>query len=109
MKSVSVLAAQTTVSNDRVSFSVTGLCPDEETRGLIEDTLRGMLAGWRLAVQDKQPELVSVIRRFQVSHNSEGVTLTGNVPGDVIEHFKAKLKEHEKERKVAERNEKTTK
>lgn len=109
MKSVSVLTAQTTVSNDRVSFSITGLCPEEETRGLIEDTLRGLLAGWRLAVQDKEPELVSVIRRFQVSHNSEGVTLTGIVPGEVIEHFKEKMKQHEKERKVAEKREATTK
>ncbi len=109
MRSVTVLAAQTEVGADRVSFSVTGLTPDEETRGLIEDTVRGLLAAWRLAAQDKEPELVSVIRKFEVKRNFEGVTISGSVPGEVIDHLKARAKAHEKERKVAERNEKTTK
>jgi hypothetical protein len=108
MRSVTVLAAQTEVGSDRVSFSVTGLSPDEETRGLIEDTVRGLFAAWRLAAQDKEPELVSVIRKFEVKRNFEGVTISGVVPGDVIDHLKARAKEHEKERKVAERNEKST-
>ena len=58
MKSVSIVALEATVKSDGVEFAATGLSSDAESRDLLEDALRGVLAMWRLAVQEKSPELV---------------------------------------------------
>ena len=59
MKSVSLLALQATAKGDALKLSATGLASDEETAGLMEDALRGVLAAWRLAAQEKSPETVA--------------------------------------------------
>jgi len=84
MKSVSLVALQAKVHGDEVDFSATGLTTDAESRGLLEDSLRGLLAMWRLAVQQKNPELVSVIRRFRVENDGEGVSISGTLPGSFL-------------------------
>jgi hypothetical protein len=84
MKSVSLLALQAKVHGDAVDVSATGLTTDAESRGLIEDSLRGVLAMWRLAVQEKSPELVSVIRKFRVESDGEGVSISGTLPGTFL-------------------------
>lgn len=84
MKSVSLVALQAKVHGDAVDVSATGLTNAAESRGLIEDSLRGVLAMWRLAVQEKSPELVSVIRRFHVESDSEGVSISGTLPGSFL-------------------------
>ena len=85
MKSVSLVALQATVKSDGLEIEATGLTTDTENRDLLEDTLRGVLAMWRLAVQDKAPELVSVIRRFRIDSDSDGVSIRGTLPSSFLE------------------------
>jgi hypothetical protein len=84
MKSMSLLALQAKVHGDAVDVSATGVTSDAESRDLLEDSLRGLLAMWRLAVQEKSPELVSVIRQFRVDNGSDGVSISGTLPGSVL-------------------------
>ncbi len=84
MKSVSLFAFQATAGRNSLDLSATGLTEDEETRGLLEDALRGVLAMWRLSVAEKSPELVSVLRRFKVKSDDEGVTISGTLPGSAL-------------------------
>jgi hypothetical protein len=84
MKSVSLFAFAAKAENDGLEVMATGLSEDAETRELLEDALRGVLAMWRMAAQEKSPELVTVLRRFEVDRDREGVTVTGTLPGHVI-------------------------
>ncbi|MBC8646737.1 MAG: hypothetical protein H7X85_06210, partial [Thermoanaerobaculia bacterium] len=84
MKSVSLFAFAAKAQQDGLQLTATGLSDDAETRELLEDALRGVLAMWRMAAQEKSPELVSVLRRFEVDRDREGVTVTGMLPGSVI-------------------------
>jgi hypothetical protein len=84
LKSVSLVELEVTVEGDALAVKATGLSADEETRGLLEDALRGLTAAWRMAAQEKSPELVSAIRKLQISHDDEGVTISGKLPGDLI-------------------------
>jgi hypothetical protein len=81
MKSVSLVALQATVHGDSVDVSAFGLTSDAENRSLLQDSLRGVLAMWRLAIQDKSPDLVSVLRGFQIEDDGEGVSIKGTLPG----------------------------
>lgn len=90
MKSVTFVALQATVKGDSLEFEATGLSADAENRELLEDALRGMLAMWRLAVQDKAPELVSVIRKFKIDNESDGVTIRGTLPPGFLNSLGAK-------------------
>ena len=84
MKSVSLVAFQAKASGDALELSATGITSDAETRQLLEDSLRGLMAMWRLAVQDKAPEMVTMIRRFSVSSDGEGVSVRGTLPAAFI-------------------------
>jgi hypothetical protein len=84
MKSVTLLALQATVHGDSVDVAATGLSNDAENRDLIADSLRGVLAMWRLAVSEKSPEMVPVIRRFQVDTDADGVSIHGTLPGSFL-------------------------
>jgi hypothetical protein len=84
MKSVSLFAFAAKAEGDSLELMATGLSEDAETRQLLEDALRGVLAMWRMAAQEKSPELVTVLRRFAVDADREGVTVTGTLPGQVI-------------------------
>lgn len=84
MRSVSLFAFQATAGRNSLDLSATGLTTDEETRELLEDALRGVLAMWRLSVAEKSPELVSVLRRFKVKSDDEGVTISGTLPGSAL-------------------------
>jgi hypothetical protein len=44
----------------------------------------------RLAAQDKSPDMVSLLRRFNVSRNEESVTVSGTVPADSLKTLAAK-------------------
>ncbi len=81
MKSVTLFAFEATTRGDALELSASGLSSDEETRQLLEDSLRGVLAMWRLAVQEKSPELVSVLRKFKIHNDGEGVSIRGTLPG----------------------------
>lgn len=80
LQNVSLVALQATTKGDSLKLSMTGLSADEDTRELIEDSLKGILAAWRLAVQEKSPDMVSVLRRFKVTHDRQGVSVSGTLP-----------------------------
>ncbi len=96
MKSVSLVAIQAKARGDSLELSATGLSSDGETRQLLEDSLRGVLAMWRLAVQEKSPELVSVLRKFTVSSDSEAVSIHGTLTGSALRALSQK-KRHEQD------------
>jgi hypothetical protein len=89
LKSVSLVEVEVTVEGDALAVKATGLSADEETRGLLEDALRGLTAAWRIAAQEKSPDLVSAIRKLKISHDDEGVTISGKLPGDLIRSLSA--------------------
>ena len=89
LKSVSLVTMQANVERDALAIKATGLTADEETRQLLEDALRGVTAAWRLAAQEKHPELVATIRKFKVERDGEGVTISGTIPGDLIRSVSA--------------------
>jgi hypothetical protein len=95
MKSVSFFAVEATPHGDSLEFAATGLAADAETRQLLEDSLRGLLAIWRLAVQEKSPELVSALRRFKVGGEGEAVTIRGTLPGSVLRALSEKRRDKE--------------
>lgn len=92
MKSVSLIALEASARGDALEISLTGFCQDAETRQLIEDSVRGMLSMWRLAAQEKAPELVSALRRFSVKSDSESVSVKGTLPGSVLKSMAEKKK-----------------
>src|SRR5207253_5229827 len=65
LKSLSTVAIWATDTGDSLKLGGFGISRDAETLQLLEDTLRGLLAAMRLAVQDKSPELVPVLRKFE--------------------------------------------
>lgn len=95
MKTVSLAALAATVEGDGLRLSATGVTADPETRRDLGDAVRGVLAMWRMAVQEKQPDLVPVLRGFKVTEGKDGVTLAGTLPGSVIRELR--------ERKAASR------
>jgi hypothetical protein len=89
MKSVSLVALQATVRGDSVDVSAFGLTSDAENRSLLQDSLRGVLAMWRLAIQDKSPDLVPVLRGFRIEDDGEGVSIKGTLPGSFLRSLSA--------------------
>ena len=90
MKSVTLFVFHATARGESVELSATGLSADAETRGLLEDALKGVVAMWRLAVHEKSPELVPILRRFEIDSDDEGVSITGTLPAS----FVRKMMEH---------------
>jgi hypothetical protein len=96
LKNVSTVAIWALDTGDSVKLGAFGLSNDEETLQLLEDTLRGALSAMRLAIQDKQPDMVSVLRRFTVSRGNGSVTISGSVPAETFKKYAA---EHTKNSK----------
>lgn len=90
LKKVSTVAVWAREDSEAVLFGATAVSSDLETRELLGDLLRGATAAWRMAAQEKSPELVHVIRRFRVSDGSDSVTITGSLPASVIRKATAK-------------------
>ena len=84
MKSVQLLALQATAKGDALKLNATGVVSDDETAGLMEDALRGVLAAWRLAAQEKSPETVSMLRKFTVTRDKSSVSISGTLPGPAV-------------------------
>jgi hypothetical protein len=89
-KSLSTVALWATDSGDSLRLGGFGLSSDEETLGLLEDTVRGALSAMRLAVKDKAPEMVSVLRKFDVSRTSDSITISGTIPASELRKVMAK-------------------
>jgi hypothetical protein len=84
MKSVSLFVFHATARGDSVEISASGLSADDETRDLLVDALKGVVAMWRLAVHEKAPELVPILRRFDIENDGEGVTVSGTLPASFL-------------------------
>ena len=89
IRSVSTVALWATDTGDSLKLGAFGLANDAETLELIEDTLRGALSAMRLAVRDKSPDLVSVLRRFDIERTGDSVRITGTVPAESIRKLMA--------------------
>ena len=87
LRTVTTVALWATDNGDALKLGAFGLSNDPETLQLVEDTLRGALSAMRLAVQDKQPDLVSVLRRFNVSRTDDSVTISGSVPAATFREY----------------------
>ena len=94
LKNVSTVAIWATDSGDSLKLSALGLSTDAETLGLVEDTLRGALSAMRLAVQDKSPELVSLLRKFTVTRTDNSVSISGSVPAETFKTWVEKSQSH---------------
>ena len=88
LRSVSWIVFQANLSSGGVDVRATGFSSDEDARQNIEDVLRGMIAAWRMAVQSKSPELVSALRKFTISRDAEGVTISGRLPAELLKTAK---------------------
>lgn len=89
IRSVSTAAMWATDTGDALKLGAFGLANDQETLQLLEDTIRGALSAMRLAVKDKSPELVSVLRGFDVDRTSEMVRVKGTIPAESIRKLMA--------------------
>jgi hypothetical protein len=90
LKSVSTVALWATDTGDTLKLGATGLSNDAETLVLLEDAVRGVLAALRIAASEKAPEMVSVLRRFDVDRKSESITVEGSIPAATIRELMAK-------------------
>ena len=90
LKSVSTVAMWAKDSGDRLQLGATGLSHDAETLRLLEDALRGALAAMRLAAGEEVPEMVPVLRRFDVDRKSDSITVHGSIPAATIRELMAR-------------------
>lgn len=90
LRTVTTVALWATDNGDALKLGAFGLSNDPDTLQLVEDTLRGALSAMRLAVQEKQPDLVSVLRRFNVSRTDDSVTISGSVPATTFREYMSK-------------------
>lgn len=90
LKSVSTVAVWAKDTGDALQLGATGLSNDAETLQLLEDAIRGALAAMRIVVKDEAPEMVSVLRRFDVDRKSDSITLEGTIPATMIRELMAK-------------------
>jgi len=90
MQSVTLVALSVTADGDALKLSATGVSADAETRQNLEDAIRGVLAVWRMAVQEKQPDLVPVLRAFKVTQGKDNVTISGTLPGSTVRELSAR-------------------
>ena len=90
LKSVSTLAVWATDKGDSLELGAFGVSGDAETLELIEDTARGALSALRLAVKEKSPEMVPVLRKFDVSRKNDYVLIEGSIPASTLRDLLAK-------------------
>lgn len=90
LKSVSTMAVWAKDTGDALELGAFGLSSDAETLELLEDTLRGGLAALRLAVKDKAPTMVTVLRRFDISRKNNSVLIEGSIPAASIRELMSK-------------------
>ncbi len=90
LKTLSTVAVWAKDTGDALELGATGLSSDTETLQLLEDTVKGALAAMRLAVKDKAPEMVSVLRKFDVNRKSDSITVEGSIPAATLRQLMAK-------------------
>lgn len=90
IRSVSTIAVWAKDTGNALQLGAFGLSSDAETLQLLEDTVRGGLSALRLAVRDKSPDMVSVLRRFDVSRKDDAVFIEGSIPASQLRELMAK-------------------
>ncbi|HET8798110.1 MAG TPA: hypothetical protein VFO89_10510 [Thermoanaerobaculia bacterium] len=90
LKTLATFAVWATDKGDALQLAAVGTSSDAETLQLLEDTVRGALSAMRLAVKDKSPEMVSVLRRFEVSQQTGLVKIEGSIPADTLQNLMAR-------------------
>ncbi|HEX8254727.1 MAG TPA: hypothetical protein VF846_16405 [Thermoanaerobaculia bacterium] len=90
LKTVSTLAVWAKDTGSALELGAFGLSNDAETLELLEDTIRGGLSAMRLAVKEKSPEMVTVLRRFDVSRKSDAILVEGSIPASSLRQIMAK-------------------
>ncbi len=90
LKSITTVAVWATDTGEALQLGAIGLSTDTETLALLEDTVRGALSALRLAVKDKSPDMVSVLRRFDVTRKSDSIRIEGSVPASTLRELMAK-------------------
>ena len=84
IRNISTVGIWATDTGSALKLGAFGMASDTETLQLVEDTLRGALSAMRLAVKDSQPDLVSVLRRFDVERTNDSVKISGTIPADSL-------------------------
>jgi hypothetical protein len=90
LDSVSTVTMWAKDTGDTLQLSATGLSNDAETLQLLEDALLGGLAALRIVAQDRAPEMVPVLRRFDVERSSSSITVEGKIPASALRNVLAK-------------------
>jgi hypothetical protein len=90
IRTLSTVAVWAKDTGDALELGAIGLSSDAETLQLLEDTVRGALSAMRLAVKEHQPEMVSVLRRFDVSRKSDSILVEGSIPASTLREMMAK-------------------
>jgi hypothetical protein len=90
LRSLSTVAFWAKDKGNALELNAIGLSTDNETLQLLEDTIRGAFAAMRLAVKDKAPEMVSVIRGFDVKRSDGSIRVNGSIPAESIRNLMAK-------------------
>jgi hypothetical protein len=90
LKTVSTIGVWAHDKGDSLDLGAFGLSNDDETLQLLEDTVRGGLSALRLAVKDKAPEMVTVLRRFDVSRRNGSILIEGSIPAAQLREIVAK-------------------
>jgi hypothetical protein len=87
VRNISTVGMWATDTGDSLKLGAFGLTNDAETLQLVEDTLRGALSALRLSVKDRNPELVPVLRRFDVERSDDAVRISGSIPAETLREF----------------------
>jgi hypothetical protein len=90
VKNVSTLAVWAKDTGAALELGAFGVSGDAETLQLLEDTAKGALSALRLAVKDKSPEMVPVLRKFDVSRKDDYIRIEGSIPAGTIRDLMAK-------------------
>ena len=90
IRTVSTVGVWAKDKGNALELGAFGLSNDAETLQLLEDTIRGGLSALRLAARDKAPEMVTVLRGFDVSTKKDAVLIEGSIPASSLREMMAK-------------------
>jgi hypothetical protein len=90
LRTVSTVGVWAKDKGNALDLGAFGLSSDAETLQLLEDTVRGGLSALRLAVKEKAPEMVTVLRSFDVSLKNDAILVEGSIPAAQLREMMAK-------------------
>jgi hypothetical protein len=90
LRTVSTAGVWAKDKGNELELGAFGLSSDAETLQLLEDTIRGGLSALRLAAREKAPEMVTIIRNFDVSTKNDAVLIEGSIPAASLRELMAK-------------------